>query len=220
MFSYVLHVFLWVFSFLPFWLLYLLSDVGYFFVYYLFRYRRGVVRANLCNAFPGKNLREIKCVERKFYQHLVDTSVEFYKLWHVPESVMRKRCVFKNPGLPLDYLNGGRDVLTILGHYGNWEWLSSFGLHMAGTRFLVLYKPLHNRTMDRLIKYLRARFGALPVPKSDAIREINRCRMKKERFMLCLVADQTPHGSSLDFWMTFLNQDTPVYKGAEKISRK
>jgi KDO2-lipid IV(A) lauroyltransferase len=220
MFSYSLHVFLWAFSFLPFWLLYLLSDIGYFFVYYLFRYRRGVVRTNLHNAFPEKERREIKRIERKFYRHLVDVSVEFYKLWHMPESVIRKRCKFKNPELPLHYLRAGRDVLTILGHYGNWEWLSSSSLYLNDFHFLVLYKPLHDKQMNRLTRFLRAHFGAIPVAKSNMLREINHYCTWKEHFMLCLVADQTPHGSSLDFWMTFLNQETPVYKGAEKIAGK
>jgi KDO2-lipid IV(A) lauroyltransferase len=220
MFSYIAYVFLWAFSFLPFGLLYLFSDIAYFFVYYLFRYRRGVVRANLCNAFPEKSLREIKGIERKFYCHLIDTSVEFYKLWRMSASTMRKRCVFKNPEIPLSYLGEGRDVLIILGHYGNWEWLSSFGLYINDAHFLVLYKPLHNKLIDRLTKFLRARFGAVPVPKNDMVREINRCRVDKEKFVLCMVADQTPRGSNSDLWMTFLNQETPVYRGAEKIASK
>jgi KDO2-lipid IV(A) lauroyltransferase len=219
MFSYISYAFSWAFSFLPFWFLYLLSDIGYFLVYHLFRYRRGVVRANLRNAFPGKDPAEIRRVERAFYRHLADLPVEFYKLWHMSEAVARERFTIKNPELPARYLDEGRDILVILGHYGNWEWLSSYGLYTPA-RFLVLYKPLHDKTSDRLMKRLRSHFRAVPVPKNNMVREITRCRSEGKRFMLCLVADQTPHGSSLDYWTTFLEQETPVFRGPEKIACK
>jgi KDO2-lipid IV(A) lauroyltransferase len=220
MFSYVLYGFLWAFSFLPFWMLYLLSDIGYFFVYYLFRYRRGVVRTNLHNAFPEKSLREIKRIERKYYHHMVDLSVEFYKIWHMREAVMRERCKFKNPEYPVSYFAGGRDVIAIMGHYGNWEWLSSGGLYFNGPHFLPLYKPLHNKVMDRLTKSLRSRFSAVLIPRNNVIREINRYRTEGRHFMLGFVADQTPNKQNLNFWMTFLNQETPVFRGAEKIAER
>jgi KDO2-lipid IV(A) lauroyltransferase len=34
------------------------------------------------------------------------------------------------------------------------------------------------------------------------------------------IADQTPAITDINFWTEFLNQDTPVYLGAEKIAAK
>lgn len=79
MFSYILYGFIWLISFLPFRILYLVADLNYLILYYVVHYRRKVVRMNLCNSFPEKSLREIKAIERKYYKHLADLSIELYK---------------------------------------------------------------------------------------------------------------------------------------------
>lgn len=38
--------------------------------------------------------------------------------------------------------------------------------------------------------------------------------------MTGFIGDQTPNRHSLNFWTEFLNQDTPVMEGTEKIARK
>lgn len=39
-------------------------------------------------------------------------------------------------------------------------------------------------------------------------------------FLAGFIGDQTPNGRNLNFWMRFLNQDTPVLLGTERIARK
>lgn len=38
--------------------------------------------------------------------------------------------------------------------------------------------------------------------------------------MYSFIADQTPAKGDIHYWTRFLNQDTPVYTGAEKIAMK
>ena len=45
---------------LPFGVLYTLSDLCFPLVYYVVRYRRGVVRRNLSTSFPEKTARDIR----------------------------------------------------------------------------------------------------------------------------------------------------------------
>ena len=173
MFSYILYGFIWLISFLPLRILYLVADLNYLLLYYVVHYRRGVVRTNLCNSFPEKSLREIKVIERKYYKHLADLSIELYKLWHMSEASIRKRCVFKNTELPQSYFNEGRSVI-----------------------------------------------GAVLVAKDDTLRVIARYRSENRLFLAGFIGDQTPNGRNLNFWMRFLNQDTPVLLGTERIARK
>ena len=161
MFSYILYGFIWLISFLPLRILYLVADLNYLLLYYVVHYRRGVVRTNLCNSFPEKSLREIKVIERKYYKHLADLSIELYKLWHMSEASIRKRCVFKNTELPQSYFNEGRSVIGVLGHYGNWEWMSSYSLWETGADYLALYKPIRDKVTDRMMKQIRSRCGAV-----------------------------------------------------------
>ncbi len=220
MFSYILYGFIWLISFLPLRILYLVADLNYLLLYYVVHYRRGVVRTNLCNSFPEKSLREIKVIERKYYKHLADLSIELYKLWHMSEASIRKRCVFRNTELPQKYFDEGRSVIGVLGHYGNWEWMSSYSLWENDADFLALYKPIRDKMTDRMMKEIRSRFGAVLVAKDDTLRVIARYRSEGRLFLAGFIGDQTPNVHNLNFWTRFLNQDTPVLLGTERIARK
>lgn len=221
MFSYMVYSLLWLFSMLPLKVLYFFSDICYFFVYRVFKYRRTVVRTNLTNAFPEKDQQEIIGIEQRYYHHLCDMFIEMYHMWHMSDNAIRRHCVFTNPNVVNRYFEEGKSVIGVLGHYGNWEWMSSFGLWMpAGVDFFMLYKPLHNRVADRQVFRLRSHFRATPVPRNDILREIIRNRREGRLFLAGFIGDQTPNRNNLHFWTQFLNQDTPVLLGTEKIARK
>ena len=85
MFSYIIYALVWLVSFLPFWVLYLIADGMYYILYYIVRYRRKIVAENLEHSFPEKTSRERKEIEKKFYRHLSDFFVEFFKPWHMSQ---------------------------------------------------------------------------------------------------------------------------------------
>lgn len=180
-----------------------------------------MVRMNLAHAFPDKSLKELIRIERKFYRHLCDLFVESYHLGHMTEKDIRRRCVFTNPEIIQRYFDEGRSVIAILGHYGNWEWMASYALWMPeNIDFFTLYKPLHDKLADQAMFRIRSRFRAKPVPKNDILRKIMENRKAGRLFLAGFIGDQTPNAANLNFWMEFLNQDTPVLLGTEKIARK
>ncbi len=219
--SYLFYGLLWFCGLLPLRILYVFSDFNYFIIYYILRYRRKVVRRNLERSFPKKSLAEIVRIEKRFYRHLCDLFVEMYRMWHMSEEEIRQRCVFTNPEVIRHYFDQGKSVIGVLGHYGNWEWMSSFSLWMPeDIDFFTLYKPLHNRMTDRWMIRLRSRFKAQPIPKNDILRKVVASRREGRLFLAGFIGDQTPNKANLHFWTTFLNQDTPVLIGTEKIARK
>lgn len=221
MLSRFVYSLLWICSWLPLWLLYFFSDIYYFILYYILRYRREVVRTNLVKSFPEKTPVEILQIEKRFYRHLCDLFVEMYRLWHMPEQEIRRRCVFTNPEVILNYFAQGKSVVGVLGHYGNWEWMTSYCLYMSSeVDFYTLYKPLHDPVAERTMRAIRSRFGATPVPKNDILRKIVENKREGKLFLAAFVGDQTPNVYNLNYWMDFLNQDTPILIGTEKIARK
>ena len=76
----LLHFFLKLLSYIPFRMLYILSDGLFYPLYYIVRYRRKVVRKNLTESFPEKSLPEIKQIEKKFYHFFIDMTLESCKL--------------------------------------------------------------------------------------------------------------------------------------------
>lgn len=221
MLSRVLYGFVWLFSLLPLGVLYLFSDLCYVVLYYVVGYRRKVVRMNLEHSFPEKSAAERKGIEKRFYRHLCDMFVESYRMWHMSREEMERRCVFHNKEAIQHYLDEGRSVIVVLGHYGNWEWMASYGLNMSpGVDFFTLYKPLHSPLLDRMMREIRSRFGAKPVPKNDVLRAVVGNRREGRLFLAAFIGDQTPNKDNLNFWTDFLNQDTPVLVGTEKVARK
>ena len=70
---------------------------------------------------------------------------------------------------------------------------------------------------NRLICKMRERFGTRLIPMKETFREI--LKNSKELNATAFIADQSPNPSSAH-WMNFLNQDTAVFMGTEKIAQK
>ncbi|MDB0006413.1 hypothetical protein N9E30_00490, partial [Flavobacteriales bacterium] len=85
-------------------------------------YRKKVVLSNLSNSFPHKSEEEIKNIAHDFYRYFGRLLAESLKLFSINKAVLSKRVSFKNDNLIRNYLNENRDVIVVMGHYGNWEW--------------------------------------------------------------------------------------------------
>lgn len=206
---------------LPMRLLYVLSDILYLIIYWVIRYRVPVVRKNLKSSFPDKSEEELKQLEKAFYHHFADYIVETLKLAHISLQELQKRAYVQNPEL-IDKLmdNGHPCCLFLMGHYGNWEWYSGSNSRFKDARLYQIYRPLNNKAVDKIFIHLRTKFGSSGIPKNDTGREVVRLVRNKIRSGVVFLADQTPSPSNLHYWTNFLNQDTSVLTGAERLARK
>ncbi|KAA6313931.1 Lipid A biosynthesis lauroyltransferase, partial [termite gut metagenome] len=105
---YILYSVCFLISLLPFKILYFLSDLLYFPLYYCIRYRKRIVRKNLITSFPDKTKKEIIVVEKKFYAFFCDYIVETIKLLSIRKANMYKRMTFKNIEDCDTYIRQGR----------------------------------------------------------------------------------------------------------------
>lgn len=205
---------------LPFWALYILSDMLYVLAYKIVGYRLKVVRRNMQAAFPEKSVGELRQLERAFYHHFCDYVVETFKLSHISAEEIKKRAHLKNPEV-LDLLSAGKHacVIGFMGHYGNWEWFTSSGM-LFEPKLYQIYRPLRSEPFDRLFIYLRTRFGSQGICKNDTVREVITLEKNHKRSVVIFIADQTPSKSNIHYWTTFLNQDSPFFTGGERLARK
>jgi Kdo2-lipid IVA lauroyltransferase/acyltransferase len=216
---YIFYAINWLVTLLPLPVLYIFSDFLFVILYYFPSYRRKVVAANLKNSFPEKSLEELKLIEKKFYKHLADLFVETLKLTHMSDKQLMRRCTVSNPEIVEKLFNDKRDTIAVLGHYNNWEWLVIVA-HYTNYRFTSIYKPLQNKYFDNFLNNNRKQYGTLLVPMSFIIREIINDRKMGINTFSAFISDQTPAKGDIRYWTTFLNQDTPVYTGAEKIASR
>lgn len=216
---YCLLPFLYLISLLPFPVFYLFSDFIYFLLYRVVGYRKKVVFENLKNSFPEKSYNELKKIEKDFYRYLCDLFLETIKTLTISRSEAIKRCKFnaKTTLLFNELANKNQSCIIVMGHYGNWEWAgNSFSLQCK-QQLYVIYHPLSNKYFNKLMYDLRTRFGTKLYAMKDTMREM--IRNKNEVNATAFIADQTPSPDSA-YWTTFMNQDTPVFWGTEKIAQK
>jgi KDO2-lipid IV(A) lauroyltransferase len=128
---YLIFAFWYIISLLPLRLLYIFSDLLYFPLYYCIRYRRKVVRQNLISSFPEKSLNEILCIEKRFYSYFCDYLMETVKLFSMSKKQMQKRMYFEGIEQITEAFQAGRSCSVYLGHYCNWEWISSLPMHLG-----------------------------------------------------------------------------------------
>ena len=121
--------FLKLISRLPFCVLYVISDIAYFFVRHIVGYRKDIVRKNLSASFPEKSEKELREIEKKFYHWLCDYFVETLKLLTITPEEMKKHLEFRGLEQLVAVKKEGQGVSSFLGHYCNWEWLSAAGLY-------------------------------------------------------------------------------------------
>lgn len=217
---YILYAINWVITLLPLRILYFFSDILFLSLYYFPSYRRKIVAKNLAKSFPEKSATEIAQIERKFYRHLADLFIETLKLTHMSEKQLRERINVENPELIEDLYNAGRDVAVVYSHYCNWEWISiCFPLY---TRYkcVAVYKPLKNKTLNKFINDIRTQTNGELAPMQLIVRRIIENRNKNIRGMYGFITDQTPARTLIEYYTDFLNQETPVFLGLEKIAAK
>ncbi|WP_299819237.1 lysophospholipid acyltransferase family protein [uncultured Pontibacter sp.] len=205
-------------SLLPLSLLYLLSNVLYFLVYYIIGYRKKVVYNNLTNAFPEKSAEEIHQITKAFYKQFMDVVVETLRLHSMDAAEMKRRIIFTNQELLDDFVQQGKTVITMGSHSCNWEWVLSAGAVQFGFPAYGVYKPLNNPFFEAFMLMTRARLGARLIKMKDTLRDF--AANRKIPRVVAMLSDQTPLKSEITFWTTFLHQDTPFYEGAEKLAKK
>lgn len=210
-------------AFMPFWLLYAVSDVLYVLVYYVFRYRRALVDSNIDDSFPEKSEADRRSIVKRFYRHFTDTFVETIKLLHISDAEMRRRMAFENVEQVDEYTSAGKSVAVYAAHYGNWEWLTSITLWSKSgddVRFSQVYRPLRNKWFDKFYFNLRGRFNSDSLPKNGVLRGLLKYRHNGGRFVTGFISDQKPSHNDGLHHVDFLGQDTPFITGTELLLRK
>lgn len=207
---------------LPLGVLYVLADLCFPLLYYVARYRRKVVTENLNNAFPELSPRERHKIRRRFYRWFCDYVVETLKLLSISRQEMMRRMVIEGVDEMERSLETKPFVFIFLGHYCNWEWVSSLPLWFKkeDSHGAQLYRPLKNKAFDRLFLEMRSRFGSENISKYEALRHILQLRRDGKKTCIGFISDQTPGWNSIHDWVDFLHQDTPVFTGTERIAKK
>ena len=215
--KYLLLILLWIFSLLPIQILYLISKIIRFIVYDILCYREKVVIDNIQNTFIEKSQTEVIKLKNNFYDYFFELIVEIIKLLSISKDELNKRFTFSNINVIKQALKKNKSVIVVVGHYGNWEWALRSASNLIDTKIIGVYKRINNTIFEWLLLKIRSNTNVLPVEIKSLTRELVNNNEKK---IYAMVADQSPTLEQSNVRINFLNRDTLVYTGVEKISKK
>ena len=216
----LLYGFWWLLSLLPLRVHYVISDGLYLFVYHVLRYRRRLVRKHLADSFPEKSADERMQIERGFYHWFCDYIAETVKLLTISPDNLKRRMTFKGTEQIDALIAEGRSCAIYLGHYCNWEWVTSLPFWVTPkAQCGQIYHVLENKEFDRLFLRLRQRLGAVCIPMAETLRRLATYRQQGQPVVIGYISDQVPFWNNIHHWCNFLNHDTPVLTGTERLTR-
>ena len=213
---YWLHISGYTLGKLPLWFTYLCSDIVYFFMYKIYRYRVKVTRVNLRASFPEKTEKELHKIEKEFYKHFIDVMLESLSMIGISESNIKKRFTYTNSEV-FNNENKKHSMICAMAHYGSWEFSINYSLY-SESDVLAVYHKLSSKSFDRFYCKMRSRFGVKPIPMQSIARVIS--KHNHEKITVALIADQDAPMNKEQHWIDFLSQKTIFYRGMEKLAVK
>ncbi len=211
---FIIYSFCYLFSLLPWRIMYLLSDIAAFILQRVVKYRVAVVQQNLAIAFPNKTILERKKIANKFYQQFTDSFIETFKLLSMSDKTFVKR-FSSNAEVLNDLYATGQNVQIMAGHFFNWEFANWGVGKYSQYPFIAVYMPLSNPHFNKMILGLRKRYGSIMIPATNFRAQFQKFATKG-RYAMALAADQNPGNPLSAFWVPFFGQLTPFVKGPEK----
>jgi Kdo2-lipid IVA lauroyltransferase/acyltransferase len=216
---YIFLGFSWFLSIIPEFILYGIADFFYIVLYYIVGYRRNTVNTNLTNSFPDKSESEIRQITKKFYHQLSDIFIENIAIFKMSKKRVLRMVKLEETDIYEKLYNSNKSIIGITAHYSNWELFLTLPEIVPHTVFGV-YKPLQNTLFDKEFYKMREKFGAIPITMNNTFKTILKHHKKNKLTFLGLIADQRPIKINKKYWTNFLNQETAVYLGPEKIAQK
>lgn len=213
---YLVYPIVYLIASLPFRGLYIFSNI----FYYLLKvtgYRRKIVLKNLRNSFPEKTESEVKLICNNYYRYLCDLIVETFKTLKMTEKENLQHCTFHKKDWLDKFYDEKKSIIIVMGHYGNWEWAGPCFTLNSRYQLVVIYRPLAHLYFEKMLVGMRTKFGTRITPVEKTLRDMvaNRGQMTATAF----IADQTATKKNA-YWTKFLNQDTAVFTGPEKLAKK
>jgi Kdo2-lipid IVA lauroyltransferase/acyltransferase len=210
---YVIYPILYLFSLLPFFILYGISDFFAFMLYNVVKYRKDVVMGNLKIAFPEKTATERVKIAKKFYQYFTDAMIESLKFISISKKQLLKRST-GSFDIINDLIDKGYNINLMAGHQFNWEYANLLYAINLKVPFVGVYMPIENKTFNKIFFDFRCRYGTLLISAHNFKHKMH--DVFKNQYLLALAADQNPANPGFGYWINFFGRPTPFVTGPEK----
>jgi Kdo2-lipid IVA lauroyltransferase/acyltransferase len=210
-----LFAIIYLVSLLPAWMLHGIQQLLYWILSKVIRYRQDVIIQNLSRSFPERSYRQIQAMTNSFYRHFSELLVESLQLLSISEKQHRRRVHLHNTEVLEHCHQQGRNIIILMGHYGNWECLNMLPKYLSFNVYAV-YKPDACHLLNLLLYRIRSRFGIKLLATNETARFMLSNRNHPNAYVF--IADQSP-AVRPRYQTDFLHQPTGLFTGAEQLAR-
>src|SRR3989338_1316686 len=134
-----------------------------------FRYRRNLIADNLTLAY-GDKLSESDKDELVFRNllHYVYLGLEFCQLLWLSKKRLLSSVEFKNKHFLDEALQGGKGVVVLSSHLGNFEWAAAVGAQVMGRPIHIVARSIRNGFIHRWLSQVRKHWGIVEILPQNA----------------------------------------------------
>jgi len=147
-----------------------------------------IVRRNLKFAYPEWTDEEICKVSRRIFQNLGITILEILQMAFFSKEDFLANIRIRGKDNLLNAVEGGKGVIIISAHLGNWEAASLFAPCYFGYPVTSVARKIESGIINRWILKLRTRFGNSIIDKEGALPEMT--QTLRDGKILALIIDQ------------------------------
>lgn len=149
----------------------------------------------------------------------MDFLIETLKTYSMKREDYQKRIRFVNLDLAKESVQNGKDVILLMGHNFNWEWLTGISPDLPFAHAYAVYRGIRNKYFRNKLIESRSHFGTIPLLMSKTAKTMIGLPNDGTHIFL-FIADQCPSKAAIHYELEFLNQTTPVFNGYDKLTRK
>lgn len=176
--------------------------------------RKQITLDNIRKALPNVDA-ELIC--KLSYRNLGITFAELVTMNTYSEKDLKKIVVYENIELINELLKKGKGLITLSGHYGNWELLAYTSGMLSGNITNVIVKPLKNLIADAFLNKFRTFAGNNIIPMSQAAKPM--VKILKEGGLMALLVDQNATANR-NVMVNFFGLSTPTYEAPASLALK
>jgi len=183
-------------------------------VFHLLGFRKRVTLENLQNAFPELSERNRKAIALGAFKNYGTAVLEMLWASQQSDDALRRTVCLQDRTIADRCIEGGKGVILLSGHFGNWEFLiHGLRLHL-GRPMVIIVQRQSNRMIDRLIDNGRRRHGNVTIPMGPSSRDA--LRSLKEGGILAMLGDQS--GPKEAAFVPFFGRLAATHRGVAAFS--
>jgi len=185
--------------------------------YFILKKRRLIAIANLRRIRTNATEAEERLIVRNCFRKLGINFIETLLMPYIAKEEYPQRFALKNREYVDEALKGGKGILALSFHYGNWEIMGVIS-HLLGCEIVALARPLKKQErLNGFLTSLRVSTGLSVIANEDTARDA--ARHLKENRMVAILGDQREKSSKAIF-VDFFGEKVPTSKGIGLLAMK